>query len=72
MNYTRFVRYKDRKEFCGDMKAIYTAAKEEAGLAALDKFEEKWGRRYSYAIKSWRSNWQGLCTFFKFYRYGEI
>lgn len=65
-NSTRFVNYKDRKEFCDDMKAIYTAPNEEAGLAALDEFEEKWDSKYSYAIKSWRSNWQGLCTFFKY------
>ena len=65
-NSTRFVNYKDRKEFCGDMKEIYTAPNEEAGLAALNRFEEKWGSKYSYAIKSWRSNWHSLCTFFKY------
>ncbi len=65
-NSTRFVSYKDRKEFCDDMKAIYTAPNEESGLAALDEFEKKWGSKYSYAIKSWRCNWQGLCTFFKY------
>lgn len=48
------------------MRAIYTAPNEEAGLAALDKFEEKWGGRYGYAIKSWRENWPELSTFFKY------
>ena len=33
---------------------------------ALDKFEEKWGAKYSYAIKSWRDNWQNLSTFFRY------
>lgn len=65
-NSTRFVNYKDRKKFCNDMKEIYTAPNEEAGLAALDRFEEKWGGKYSYAIKSWRANWQSLSTFFKY------
>ncbi|SNQ60580.1 transposase (fragment) [Candidatus Methanoperedens nitroreducens] len=65
-NSTRFVNYKDRKEFCNDMKEIYTAPNEEAGLAALDDFEKKWGSKYSYAIKSWRINWQSLSTFFKY------
>ncbi len=46
-NSTRFVNYKDRKEFCNDMKDIYTAPNEEAGLAALDSFEKKWGGKYS-------------------------
>lgn len=65
-NSTRFVNYKDRKEFCNDMKEIYTAPNEEAGLEALDRFEKKWGSKYSYAIKSWRINWQSLSTFFKY------
>jgi len=65
-NSTKFVNYKDRKKFCADMKEIYTAPNEEAGLLALDKFEEKWGSKYSYAIKSWRDNWQNLSTFFKY------
>ena len=63
---TRYVNYKDRKEFCADMKFIYTAPNEEAGLAALDKFEDKWGSKYGYAIKSWRSNWLNLATFYKY------
>lgn len=65
-NSTRFVNYKDRRPFCKDMKEIYTSPNEEAGLAALDRFEDKWGARYSYAIKSWRTNWQCLSTFFKY------
>lgn len=62
----RFVNYKDRKAFCRDMKEVYTAPTEEGGLAALDKFEEKWGGKYAYAVKSWRSNWQVLSTFFRY------
>jgi len=65
-NSTRYVNYKDRRQFCKDMKAIYTAPNEEAGLAALDRFEEKWGVKYAYAIKSWRNNWACLATFFKY------
>jgi len=63
---TKYVNYKDRKAFCQDMKEIYTAPNEEAGLDALDRFEERWGSKYSYAIKSWRSNWEILSTFFKY------
>lgn len=62
----RFVNYKDRKAFCGDMREVYTAPTEEAGLAALDRFGEKWGDKYSYAVKSWKSNWQVLSTFYKY------
>jgi len=45
------------------MKAIYTAPNEEAGLAALSRLKEAWGGKYSYAIKSWKSNWPNLSTF---------
>ena len=65
-NSTRYVNYKDRKQFCDDMKEIYTAPNEEAGLLALDRFEDKWRGKYLYAIKSWRNNWQCLSTFFKY------
>lgn len=65
-NSTRFVSWKDRKPFCASMKEIYTAANEEAGLNALDRFEEQWDGKYSYAVKSWRDNWPALSTFFKY------
>jgi len=63
---TKFVSYKDRKKFCRDMKEIYNSPNEESGLAALDKFEEIWGKQYPYAIKSWRNNWKNISTFFKY------
>jgi len=65
-NSTKFVNYKDRKAFCDDMKEIYTAPNEEGGMDALDRFEDKWGGKYSYAVKSWRANWTRLSTFFKY------
>lgn len=63
---TKFVSYKDRKKFCSDMRQIYTAPNEKAGLEALDKFEQLWGKKYMYAITSWRNNWKRLATFFKY------
>ena len=48
------------------MKTIYTAPNEKAGLTALDSFEKKWSGKYTYAVKSWRMNWNRLATFFKY------
>lgn len=62
----KYVNYKDRKEFCADMKAIYTASTEELALQALVELDEKWGAKYAYAIKSWQDNWSDLATFFQF------
>lgn len=65
-NSAKYVPYKDKKAFCADLKEIYGAPTEEGGLLALDRFEEKWGKKYQYAVKSWRDNWQSLSTFFKY------
>jgi len=65
-NSTKFVSYKDLKSFCNDMKEIYKAPTEEAGLEGLLRFKEKWESKYPYAIKSWENNWENLSTFFKY------
>lgn len=62
----KFVSYKDRKQFCADMKLVYGAVNEKDGAQALDAFEEKWGKKYAYAIKSWRAHWGSLSTFFRY------
>lgn len=62
----KFVNYKDRKAFCADMKPIYHAPNEEAGRVALGEFEKKWGKKYPYAVKSWKENWSSLATFYKY------
>lgn len=65
-NASKYVVWKDKKEFAADMKHIYTAPTKKAAEAALDVLEEKWGHKYSYAIKSWRKNWDELTAFFDF------
>lgn len=65
-NSTRYVSYKDLKAFTADLKPIYKAADESLGLMALDEFEAKWGKKYPLAVKSWRTNWPELATFFKY------
>ena len=65
-NSSRYVVWKDKKEFTKDMKTIYTAPNTEAAQVALDEFAKKWESKYKYAIKSWRNNWDELTTFFEF------
>ena len=60
------VPWKDRKSLAQDLKAIYNAPTEEQGFIELERIEEKWGSKYSYALKSWRNNWSELSTFFKY------
>lgn len=65
-NACRYVVWKDKKAFTKDMKEIYNAPTKEASEAALDDFATKWESKYSYAIKSWRDNWEELTVFFEF------
>jgi len=65
-NATRYVVWKEKKAFTKDMKNIYNAPTKEAAKAALDDFDSVWGDKYSYAIKSWRENWEDLTVFFEF------
>jgi putative transposase len=62
----KFVSYKDRKQLCADMKEIYGAVNENDAAVALDVFDDKWGKKYPYAVKSWRTHWDSLSTFFKY------
>jgi len=65
-NASRYVVWKDKKAFSHDMKHIYTAPTKEAAQAALEDFAQQWEGKYSYAIKSWRENWEDLTVFFEF------
>jgi len=65
-NATRYVVWKDKKEFTKDMKEIYNAPTKEAARNALNDFAAKWNSKYSYAIKSWENNWDNLTAFFEF------
>jgi transposase-like protein len=65
-NACRYVVWKDKKAFTRDMKQIYDAPTKEAAAAALEDFAAQWESKYSYAIKSWRENWEDLTVFFEF------
>ena len=65
-NACKYVVWKDKKEFTKDMKAIYDAPTKQAAEAALEDFANKWNSKYSYAVKSWKNNWEDLTVFFEF------
>ena len=55
-NSSKYVSYKD-------LKAVYTAVDEQA---ALDIFAERWDKKYPRISQSWRDNWAGFSTYFKY------
>jgi putative transposase len=65
-NSCRYVVWKDKKEFVEDLKTVYAAANLQAAADALNQFEAKWGSKYGYAIKSWRTNWDDLTHYYDF------
>jgi len=65
-NSARYVVWKDKKEFMIDLKAVYDAPNREAAADALNNFELKWGKKYGYAVQSWRNNWEDLTHYFDF------
>jgi len=65
-NTLKYIASKDQKEFMKQLKTVYSAPTEEAALENLKELEEKWSKKYSLALKSWRANWNNLSTFFKY------
>ena len=65
-NTTRFVSYKDIKEFMKDLKQVYAAVDEQAALSALEDFDGKWSTKYPKIATSWREKWANLSTYFKY------
>ena len=65
-NASRYVVWKDKKQFASDLKTVYSAASKDLGWQALEALEATWGKKYPHAIKSWKSNWTDLSHFFDF------
>jgi len=65
-NSTKYVVWKEKKEFTRDLKHIYTASNKEMAKAALEDFSVKWKGKYAYAVDSWYRNWEELTVFLDF------
>jgi transposase-like protein len=65
-NSCKYVVWKDRKEFCSDLKEVYGAANRDAAEFALSAFAAKWETKYRHAIQSWQNNWDNLTSYFDF------
>lgn len=65
-NSCKYVVWKDRPQFCADLKEVYAAPNKEAAEHALESFAAKWESKYKHAIQSWRNNWPNLTSYFAF------
>jgi transposase-like protein len=65
-NSCKYIVWKDRKEFCADLKNVYAAINLETAQDALVELDNKWSKKYYYAIKSWKENWANLTAYFDY------
>jgi len=66
-NSMSFASWKDRKLIAQALRGVYRAETAQAGLAALDAFEDgPWGRKYPAIAQSWRRHWNQVIPFFAF------
>ncbi|CAG5011364.1 IS256 family transposase ISWpi15 [Dyadobacter sp. CECT 9275] len=62
----RYVPEKDKKSVIADLKPVYKAVNHEKAYEKLLEFDDKWGKKYHLAMKTWMDNWVNLSTFFEF------
>jgi transposase-like protein len=65
-NTLKYVVSKEQKEFMHDLQLVYKAATLDLAETNLLNLDEKWGKRYPAAIKSWQKHWSNLSQFFKY------
>ena len=64
----RFAGYKDRRAVAAALKAVHTAANEQAARAALDAFAASdLGIRYPATVATWLSAWERFIPFLEFH-----
>ncbi len=62
----RYIGSKHQKEFMADLKQVYRASNLDVAEQKLLELDDKWGKRYPVALKSWHSNWTHLSQYFQF------
>lgn len=65
-NSLKYVGTSNQKEFLQDLKKVYQATNKEIACQNLSLLDEKWGKKYSLAVKPWFNHWDQLTCYFKF------
>ena len=65
-NSKKYLAYKDSKEFMADLRGVYSADTREKAEHALNRLDQKWGKKYPKVIQSWRRNWDQLTVYFQY------
>lgn len=62
----KHVSYKDLREVCKDLKKMYNKDSSKSALTELDRFDEKWGKKYPGIAEKWKKNWSELSVSFDY------
>tara|TARA_R110000868_G_C10875903_1_gene762600 strand:- start:299 stop:1531 length:1233 start_codon:yes stop_codon:yes gene_type:complete len=65
-NTFKYILSKDQKTFMSDLKLVYQATTKEEAETHLLQLDEKWGKKYPAALRSWQNNWENLSNYFKY------
>jgi putative transposase len=63
------LKYVPRREFADvarDLKPIYTAIDQDAAHQELERFDEKWGKRFPVITQAWLDSWEYVTPFLAF------
>jgi transposase-like protein len=62
-NSLKYVSRKERKPVAQDLKQFYQSASVHEGERALERFFERWGKKYPSIGKSWHRRWENIIIF---------
>jgi putative transposase len=65
-NSLNHVNWKERKFVAEDLRAVYSAPTAEAAQQELNRFGEKWDKRYGAIRLMWERHWERIIPFFAF------
>jgi putative transposase len=62
----KYVPRREREQVARDLKPIYTALDADAAQLELERFDEKWGKRFPVITQAWLNAWEHVTPFLAF------
>jgi putative transposase len=62
----KYVPRREREQVARDLKPIYTAIDADAAQRELERFDEKWGKRFPVITQAWLDAWEYVIPFLAF------
>jgi putative transposase len=62
----KYVPRREREQVARDLKPIYTAIDAEVAQLELERFDEKWGKRFPVITQAWLNAWEYVIPFLAF------